>query len=248
MGFSVHVTLRRVLMLVVVAGLSQRSASADQDYQFFTFVAPDSTGTTAFDLNNSGLVTGTFDAVGGQTLSFLRDRTGLYTTFGVASFDKTRAIGINNAGTVVGNVTSTGALDQHAFIREADGGITLFDAPGAERTSALDINDLGVIVGQFTHRLGASRSPRRSCSTPRGTTRTFRSTGPTGPSQAGSTMRGRSSGRTPTASPRTASSVPPTEPSPTSSTPARSERRRSASTIRGRLWEAISWGPRTSAS
>src|SRR5438034_1048014 len=68
-----------------------------------------------------------------------------FTTIDVPGGFKTDAVGINNAGQIVGEFRdATGA--GHGFLDTA-GTFTTIDVPGAFRTSASGINDAGQIVG-----------------------------------------------------------------------------------------------------
>ena len=70
-----------------------------------------------------------------------------FTTLDVPGGSTTQAIGINNAGQVVGDFEdSSGVI--HGFINTG-GTFTTLDVPGASDTFAFGINDAGQVVGNF---------------------------------------------------------------------------------------------------
>ena len=71
-----------------------------------------------------------------------------YATFTVPGAKSTTAIGINDAGTVVGGVTDT-QDDGHGFVRAADGTITIFDPPGAISSWPVGIDKNGTVAGNY---------------------------------------------------------------------------------------------------
>ena len=69
-----------------------------------------------------------------------------YTTLDFPGSTRTRAIGVNNQGTVVGRYRLSGVI--HGFIYQ-NGRYTSLDVPGATGTYPQGINDSGQIVGTF---------------------------------------------------------------------------------------------------
>ena len=57
------------------------------------------------------------------------------------------ALGINNAGQIVGQYGDGGP--RHGFLRDVDGSYTTIDVPGSPYTEANGINDAGQIVGYY---------------------------------------------------------------------------------------------------
>jgi probable HAF family extracellular repeat protein len=121
---------------------------------FTTFDYPGAVGfTIAHGLNDSEQVIGTYpyDAAGN---GFLRSGDGsTFTNFDDPSAGPsgTTAIGINDAGQVVGGYTDASG-NPHGFLRSIDGSsFTSIDFPGAGSggTQALGINNSGQIVGIY---------------------------------------------------------------------------------------------------
>jgi len=93
------------------------------------------TGTTAYSINDLGVITGAVDDSDNTNHGFVRYPDGHYCTFdapgaGVGSDDGTIPIGINLLGTVAGEYFDT-AGTSHGFVRWIDGHIATFDAPDA---------------------------------------------------------------------------------------------------------------------
>jgi hypothetical protein len=97
-------------------------------------------------MNSQGAVVGEVADTAGWH-AYVLDGAGLsvfdYPAVGVTS---TNAVGINDAGTIVGTYVQYGAL--HAFRRDRDG-IASIDVPGASQTVAGGINNRGWIVGAY---------------------------------------------------------------------------------------------------
>lgn len=108
---------------------------------------PSSTKPTA--INDSGMVTGSFGAIGGAQ-GFVRDAKGAVSTF---AFDNatTMPIAINSGGDVIGWYLSDGKF--RGFLRQQKGNsapilITIYVPEGVD-TFPTVINDKGVIAGYF---------------------------------------------------------------------------------------------------
>jgi probable HAF family extracellular repeat protein len=112
-----------------------------------------------------------------------------FTTIDVPGSTFTQALGINNAGQIVGDfMDATGRF--HGFLKDG-ATITIIDVPGAfpGSTRAFGINDAGQIVGTFGDATGAIAfsktarpslrlmSPARSALRPQGSTTRARSWG-----------------------------------------------------------------------
>jgi probable HAF family extracellular repeat protein len=61
----------------------------------------------------------------------------------------TEALGIDNAGDVVGTYTDSSGRS-HGFLYGSQGVLTTIDVPGSTETFVNGINNLGTIVGSFT--------------------------------------------------------------------------------------------------
>jgi len=112
---------------------------------------PLATSTSVLGINNAGWMTGSV-VVGGQTLGFIRDAGGTYTTFSVNT--NTFGRGIDNHNNVVGyatDVTNTFNNDNE-YVRAADGTVTLLQNPNTSQPLhgiGQNANDAGVIVGDY---------------------------------------------------------------------------------------------------
>src|SRR5437867_627205 len=70
-----------------------------------------------------------------------------FTTIDVPSAFRTIALGINNAGYVVGSFDDVNGT--HGFVRDTGGNFTTIDFPNASSTEAHGINDAGEVIGNF---------------------------------------------------------------------------------------------------
>ena len=91
---------------------------------------------------------GTILTVGGD-LGFLRDAAGMFTVIDVPGAADTDALGINDAGQIVGAYFDSNSGVWHGFLRDAAGMITTIDVPRASYTAAYGITNAGQIVGTF---------------------------------------------------------------------------------------------------
>src|SRR5262249_4189056 len=84
----------------------------------------------------------------GGDQGFLRSLDGnSFTTISVPGAFQTDAVGVNDAGQVVGSFQD--ATGRHGFFRGADGSFTTIDAAGGIDTAAYGIDPAGQIVGWF---------------------------------------------------------------------------------------------------
>jgi len=81
---------------------------------FAPFDVPESTSTTAIDINAAGAIIGVFEAPAGKTHGFIRE-SGRYITLDVPASTGTSAWSINSAGTIVGAFVDAGGAT-HGFV------------------------------------------------------------------------------------------------------------------------------------
>jgi probable HAF family extracellular repeat protein len=81
---------------------------------FTPFDVPDSTSTTAIDINAAGAIVGVFEAPAGKTHGFIREATH-YVTLDVPGSKNTSAWSINSTGTIVGAFVDAGGVT-HGFV------------------------------------------------------------------------------------------------------------------------------------
>jgi len=94
---------------------------------------------------------GTYVDASGNSHGFL-ESGGSFTTIDYPGANGTFAVGINNAGQVVGSYWF-GSGSNHGFL-ESGGSFTTIDVPGASSTLAHGINDAGQVVGAYFDDLG----------------------------------------------------------------------------------------------
>ena len=109
-------------------------------------------GTTAYDINASGEVTGTFADTNGARHGFIRDSAGTVTAFDAPGADGqglgTVGYGINASGSVVGTFSDAQGFE-HGFVRKPASGFTTIDPPGSTHTEVGSINGSGEVAGEF---------------------------------------------------------------------------------------------------
>jgi probable HAF family extracellular repeat protein len=98
-------------------------------------------------MNNAGQVVGTYEGFTGSS-AFITGPNGVGVTYiGVLGANRSSATGINNAGQVVGDSTTTDG-SHHAFITGPNGmGMTDLGTLGGDYSSADGINDAAQVVG-----------------------------------------------------------------------------------------------------
>jgi probable HAF family extracellular repeat protein len=131
----------------------------DPDGRISTFDVPGAAGTEAGDINDRGVVAGTYSTDtpivnnSARPRGFLLDGRKL-TTIEADGAVSTGVNGINNREQAVGAYTDAdGAI--HGF-RWENGRITTIDIPGAANTVLIDINNRGQIVGTTTDEAGTT--------------------------------------------------------------------------------------------
>ncbi len=116
---------------------------------FTTLAVPEAQyNTTATDINNAGLIVGSYDfsSVPLVTHSFIYN--GTYNTFSHPDFTSTAATGINANGLIVGTVIDSGGIS-HGFLLNGST-YTIIDYPGANQTNLTKINRVRDIAGFYT--------------------------------------------------------------------------------------------------
>lgn len=140
---------------LMIAGCAIAAAAvARADLVVTTIDYPGASITDPLAVSNNGRVAGTFvDAASGATKGFERFADGTLSSPIIDPNDNqnfTRAIGVNNAGTVVGdylNLTG-GVFTYHGFMLSG-GNFTTFDHGGPFSTTLTGINDKGDLAGTF---------------------------------------------------------------------------------------------------
>jgi len=105
------------------------------------------TSVVATGINDAGQVVG-FLVIGKTTHGFLWSHDEL-TLLRLGNHTNTQALGINNAGVIVGSFVDA-ADHTHGFVRFGSGMVRRVDAPGSTSTVVNGLNNRGVIVGFFT--------------------------------------------------------------------------------------------------
>ena len=130
-------------------------ATAPPEYRFQTLDVPAALGksTSAYGINNRGVIVGNFVTVAGSTDGFVfKDGTFTDVALPGASPDDRGALNaVNDAGLAVGDFIDPATGIQHMFVRQSRGEITVLPdaAPGATLTEGRGINNRGTIVGIY---------------------------------------------------------------------------------------------------
>ena len=138
------------LWLLLLA--ANQVTAASLYYEIEEFGLPGQGQMVAFDINNHNEIVGYVDHYGSgsrKPTGFLRDADGitLLDVPGSGPINGSRALGINDAGQIVGRFTTEdGAFETRGYLYE-DGVYTTIDVPESRSTVANDINSEGVIVG-----------------------------------------------------------------------------------------------------
>ena len=107
------------------------------------------TGTQPTWINLSGLVTGYYADSEALGHSFLRDSAGNITTIDMPRAAQTFASGLNDQGTVVGEIVPPPPTAFAGFERSSSGDYLRLMPPGANSADAISINNQGRITGYY---------------------------------------------------------------------------------------------------
>lgn len=135
-----------------------------------TFFQNSGASTLAIGINDLGETVGSSASTAGSD-AFIRDPGGAFTTFNPAGNPDVSAVGINNAGVIVGAANA----GNEAFRRDADGTVTTFAYPGQAgdlvlNSNATDVRNDGAIIGHSLLFIGANLGARGWISTDDGAT------------------------------------------------------------------------------
>jgi len=111
-----------------------------------TFAVSGASSTQAMNINNEGIVAGTYYTSGATAHGFARAADGTIARFDGPGSIRTFVVAINNPGEIIGNYNTNPRV--HGLLRAADGRITTIDI-GAASTWPAAINDKGAITGGF---------------------------------------------------------------------------------------------------
>src|SRR5207244_2764252 len=151
--FTTHSFLRQpdgtITLFFVNSDSTASTALGSAPLSFFT-----GDGDAPVGINQAGQIAGVWGNA--RYRSFLRQRDGTVTTFGVIpemGIESTQAQAINSTCQIAGYYLGADST-YHGFLRQPDGSITTFDAPGAgtgsnQGTFAQAINPAGKITGYY---------------------------------------------------------------------------------------------------
>jgi len=121
-----------------------------------TFSVPGATATFAFQVNDSGQITGYYIDSSEMTHGYMRDSAGALTyPIDVPDAAGTLLLGNNASNWVVGRYTDTSGVTHGLFYVTPDD-IMIYDYPGATYTSLNGINSSGLICGYYNDAAGIS--------------------------------------------------------------------------------------------
>lgn len=154
-GCAVLTLCMLLIALCLVGTAGVRAHAADQAYTFHPFDVPAELGafTSAYGINNKGIIVGNFFTVDENVDGFVFQK-GSFTDVAVpgASPDNRGSLNaVNDRGEAVGSFTDPDTDIGHSFVRRPSGKITVLPdaAPGAVVTEATAINNRGTIVGFY---------------------------------------------------------------------------------------------------
>ena len=148
MRYDFHMSTRFcVLLAFCVAASAQTITSLD---------FPGALATTAFAINDSGVITGIYGDNAKAAHFYVRSSIGKYTSFDVPGVHPNApGLAINKSGVIAGWDSDSGNV-HHGFVRAANGTITTFDFPGAGNAAPVGINANCVIAGFYSDAKGTS--------------------------------------------------------------------------------------------
>jgi probable HAF family extracellular repeat protein len=141
-----------------IVGLLQSGTGASTQHTAFLFSGgkfthfrfPGSHATFAYDINNHGVIVGSFDtSFESGEFSFMV-HNGVFTKITLPGFPNTSsaALGINGLGDIVGQLSGNGSANLGYLLHQ--GKLTIISFPGAAGgTFPTGINDQGVVVGTY---------------------------------------------------------------------------------------------------
>src|SRR5271166_725791 len=83
-----------------------------------------------------------------ESIGFVRDASGAFTTFEAPGGVTTFSHGINASGQVAGDYFTTGGA-RPGYIRDASGNFTTFTVTGGNGTIVTGLNDSGQVAGEY---------------------------------------------------------------------------------------------------
>jgi hypothetical protein len=131
--------------------------SAQTTYNYYTLDYPSAAGTLPNDLNQAGMIVGSY-LDGSNTSHGFSFNRGSFTAINAPGATFTIAKGINREGVIVGSFgTSTSSSSStHGFILR-HGSFTQVDVPDASNTWVTGINDSGTISGYYIGSSGSTQ-------------------------------------------------------------------------------------------
>jgi hypothetical protein len=146
---SKRTKLRSSVILAGLAFLCLSTSTPANAGQIIVFDPPGSLGTLPVAINNSGQITGYYNANGSTYLGFVRNADGSFVSFSPPTATFTQPTAMNSQGTIVGQWLVTFNYNFQGFVRDSAGNIAVFAIPGAAVTQPLAINASGIIVGAY---------------------------------------------------------------------------------------------------
>jgi hypothetical protein len=122
----------------------------------FDAVPPGSVAVFPVAINEEGQIAGSYYNADSVSLSFIRDALGTGTDFDVTGATGTRAVDLNDTGTIVGQWTNR-VFTTQGFLRSQTGAVILFSAPLPNSgTFPFAINNSDRITGYYFDLSGVS--------------------------------------------------------------------------------------------
>lgn len=141
---------RNLLLVLALLFPVQRAGAVDYIFQTLEMPEESSTSTEGHGISNDGSII--VSSLPSQH-SFLRSPSGSYSAFAYPERTATIALGLNDNGTVVGDVWDENMQSYVGFIRAGSGDFSAFTYPTTgdfHGIQANDVNDEGTIVGGFS--------------------------------------------------------------------------------------------------